>query len=74
MEEYPYDDYTCRVVDFFTGDIAGAMSETEDGWPLFFINDYLSPSARKRAFEHEMRHWLRNDLHSSEDIQTVEGR
>jgi len=61
-EVYPYDDYTCRLVRL-PGDVHALIAETEDGWPLIWINDALSPQARTKAFWHEMQHFLHGDLH-----------
>ena len=48
-EVYPYDDYTCRLVRL-PGDVHALIAETEDGWPLIWINDALPPQARTKAF------------------------
>ena len=68
---YPYDDYSCYPIDL-PGDIRGAITETTDGWPVIFVNDYLDPPARRKAFRHEMKHHTRNDLYSAATIREVE--
>ena len=53
--------------------IHGAVRVDNDGFPSIYINDDLSPKAKKAAFRHEMRHIINNDLYSSKTIQEVEG-
>ena len=53
--------------------IHGAVRVDKDGFPSIYINDDLSPKAKKAAFRHEMRHIINDDLYNSKTIQEVEG-
>lgn len=53
--------------------IHGAVRLDQDGFPSIYINNDLSPKAKKTAFEHEMRHIINDDLYNSKTIQEVEG-
>jgi len=67
-------EYACRVIGL-PGDIYGAVRlSCEDGqdFPNIYINDWLSPQARRRAFLHEMRHLTGDDFYSDRSIQEVE--
>lgn len=56
----------------FPGDINGAVRVDEEGYPSIYINEYLSPEARKKAFLHELRHILRDDINNNLPIEEVE--
>ncbi len=56
----------------FPGDINGAVRVDEEGFPTIYINEYLSPEARKRAFKHELRHILRDDLYNDNPLEEIE--
>ena len=43
----------------FPGDVLGAVRVDAEGFPSIYINDALSPAARRRVFDHELRH-IRN--------------
>lgn len=53
--------------------IHGAVRVDKDGFPSIYINNDLSPKAKKAAFDHEMRHIINDDLYNSKTIQEVEG-
>ena len=53
--------------------VHGAVRVDNDGFPSIYINNDLSPKAKKAAFEHEMRHIINDDLYNSKTIQEVEG-
>ena len=53
--------------------IHGAVRVDKDGFPSIYINDDLSPKAKKAAFRHEMRHIINDDIYNSKTIQEVEG-
>ena len=57
------------------GDIHGAVMLTKDGsdFPNIYINDALSPEARRKAFEHEMDHLENDDFYNDRSIEEVEG-
>lgn len=67
-------EYVCRMVDL-PGDIHGAVRLSRDGsdFPNIYINDWLSPEARRRAFLHEMAHLEHDDFYSDRSIEEVEG-
>lgn len=48
------------------------MRIDQDGFPSIYINDSLSPEAKKRAFMHELRHLRRNDMYNDRPIEEVE--
>jgi len=56
------------------GDVRGACRLDADGFASIYINDNLSPTAKKAAFEHEMRHIVREDHTNPDSIQEVEKR
>jgi hypothetical protein len=56
----------------FPGDIKGAMREDADGFISVYINDWLSPKAKKAAFLHEIRHAERGDLSNNLTIREAE--
>lgn len=56
----------------FPGDIKAAVRVDCDGYPTIYINQNLSPEARKNAFLHEMRHILHNDFYNNKTIREAE--
>lgn len=52
--------------------VRGAVRLDSDGFPSIYINDSLSPVARKKAFLHEIRHIERNDHTNRKSIGQVE--
>lgn len=56
----------------FPGTIKAAVKVDAEGYPSIYINDALSPEARKRALKHELRHIERNDLYNDLPIEEVE--
>ena len=56
----------------FPGNINGAVRVDVDGFPSIYINDALSPAAKKRAFLHELRHIQRDDFYNNLPIEEVE--
>lgn len=56
------------------GDVRGACRLDADGFASIYINDDLSPKAKKDAFQHEMRHLDREDHTNPDSIQEVEKR
>jgi hypothetical protein len=65
-------EYFVRMVKL-PGDIAGAVRLSADGVANIYINDQLSPEARRRAFDHERRHIENNDFYNDEPIDRIEG-
>ena len=64
-------EYIVRMVNL-PGDIGGAVRLSEDGFANIYINDQLSPSARRKAFRHEVRHIANNDFYNESAIRDVE--
>lgn len=66
-------EYAVRVVNF-PGDVLGCVKLTRDGsgFPNIYINDQLSPSAKRQAFDHEMKHLENDDFYSTKSIEEVE--
>jgi len=56
----------------FPGDIKAAVRIDAEGYASIYINDYLSPEAKKRAFLHEIRHIERDDFYNSLPISIIE--
>lgn len=54
------------------GDIKGAVRIDEEGFASIYINDDLSPKAKKAVFLHEIRHIKRNDHTNISNIREVE--
>lgn len=54
------------------GDIKGAVRVDNDGFVSIYINDCLSPKAKRDVFLHELRHIYRNDFYNVENIRSVE--
>lgn len=56
----------------FPGDILGAVRLDAEGYPSIYINDSLSPAARKRAFLHELKHIINDDFYNGLPIEVIE--
>lgn len=54
------------------GDIKAAVQIDIDGYPSIYINDALSPAAKKKAFLHEMRHVVHDDFYNDKPIREIE--
>ena len=54
------------------GDIKAAVQIDIDGYPSIYINDALSPQAKKKAFWHEIRHIAHNDFFNDKPIREIE--
>lgn len=52
--------------------VRGACRVDDEGFASIYINDQLSPQAKKAVFLHEMRHILRGDHFSPAPIRQVE--
>lgn len=65
------DDYRVYLVPF-PGDVNAVVRVDQEGFPSIYINDSLSPEAKKRAFMHELRHLRRNDMYNDRPIEEVE--
>lgn len=64
-------EYIVRMINF-PGDICGAVRLSEDGFANVYINDQLSPDAKRRAFLHEMLHIRNDDFYNERDIREIE--
>lgn len=56
----------------FPGDVMGMVRIDNEGYPSIYINDRLSPQAKKRAFLHELKHIQRDDFFNSLPIEVAE--
>lgn len=65
-------EYIVRMVDF-PGDIKGVTRLSPDGFANIYINDQLSPEARRKAFDHEANHVDNNDFYNEKPITEIEG-
>ena len=72
MKNLP-DDSIVRLIDLPPG-IGGAVMEDEEGFINIYINARHGHNAQIVDLEHEIVHVENNDLHSSEDILTIETR
>jgi hypothetical protein len=57
----------------FPGDIQAAVRIDADGYASIYINEQLSPQAKKAAFLHEIRHLQNDDMYNDKSIYEVEG-
>ena len=64
-------EFIVRMVNL-PGDIHGAVRLSEDGFANIYINDQLSPQARKKAFRHEAKHIENNDFYNDKPISEIE--
>jgi len=66
-------EYACRVVNL-PGAVPACTKLTRDGseFPNIYINDQLSPMARRRAFDHEMNHLEDEDFYNERPITEIE--
>lgn len=66
-------DYEVRMVKF-PGSINAIVHLSDDGsgFPIVYVNDQLSPEARKRAVNHELQHLERDDFYNDLAIEEVE--
>lgn len=65
------DEYRVYMIQF-PGDINAAVRVDCEGFPSIYINDALSPEAKKRAFLHELRHIEDEDFYNDRSIEEVE--
>lgn len=64
-------DYIVRMINL-PGDIHGAIRISDTDFANIYINDQLSPMAKRRAFRHEIRHLEKGDLYNDASITEVE--
>ena len=64
-------DYYVRVI-AMPGCIGGATRLSDGDFANVYINDQMSPQAKKRAFLHEIRHIEKDDFFNNRSIQEVE--
>ena len=64
-------EYTVRLISL-PGDIKACLRISEDGHQNIYINDNLSPSEKRKAFDHECKHIERDDMFNSLPIWKIE--
>ena len=64
-------EYAVRMVNL-PGDIHGAVRLSDDGFANIYINDALSPQAKRKAFAHEKKHIDNGDFYNGKPIQDIE--
>ena len=64
-------DFCTRMVNL-PGCIGGATRLSDGDYANVYINDQLSPQAKRRVFLHEIRHIERDDFFNGLSIQEVE--
>lgn len=52
--------------------VHGAVRLDADGFASIYINQDLSPQAKKAAFRHELRHIERDDFYNGKSIEQIE--
>ena len=67
------DDYIVRLIDLPPA-VGGFITETPDGFTNIYINARHGHNGQRRAFDHELDHAMRDDLHSEEDVDVIEAR
>ena len=65
-------DYFVRMIPFPSYRLGGVVTPNEDGTYSIYINSRLDSAYQRRAYEHEVRHIINEDLHGELDISTVE--
>lgn len=58
----------------FPGSIRAAVRLDEEGYPSIYINDQLSPQAKKQAYLHELQHLENDDFYNDLPIEEIECR
>lgn len=53
--------------------VHGAIRIDNEGFASIYINEQLSPQAKKAAFLHEIRHLQNDDMYNDKSIYEVEG-
>lgn len=64
-------DYQVYLVNL-PGSVKGCVRVDETGFASIYINDQLSPQARRLAFRHEIHHLLHDDFYNDKPIRSVE--
>lgn len=59
------------LIDFPTGRVKGCVTKNEDESYTIFLNARLSIEAQKQAYDHELRHIIREDF-SRYDVESIE--
>ncbi len=54
--------------------VHGMLRENEDGSFTILLNSRDSRERNLKAYQHEIKHLMRDDLYSEEDIQIIESR
>jgi hypothetical protein len=67
-----FDDYRVYLVKL-PATVRGAVRIDNDGFASIYINEQLSPQAKKAAFLHELRHLRNDDMYNDKSIYEVEG-
>lgn len=65
------DEYSVYLVKM-PGTIKGAVRIDKDGYPSIYINDDLSPMAKRETLKHEIHHIENNDFFNDHTIEEVE--
>ena len=65
-------EFIVRMVNL-PGDIHGAVRLSDDGFANIYINDQLSPQAKKKAYIHETMHIRNDDFYNDKPINEIEG-
>ena len=66
------DDYRVYLVKL-PGTVHGAIRIDNDGFASIYINEQLSPQAKRAAFLHELWHLRNDDMYNDKSIYEVEG-
>ena len=67
------DEYAVRLIDLPEA-VGGFITESPDGFNNIYINARHGHNGQLRALDHELDHAAHDDLHSDEDVSTIEAR
>lgn len=70
----PEADFRVQYLDPRTTKIRGSVSVDPEGFATIFINPRLDPDRQLKTFEHELRHFNRNDFYNDKSIHEVEDK
>lgn len=67
------DDCTVRLLDLPAG-VHGFISRSPDGHSNIYINARDTRARQRRALDHELDHYVHDDLNNAEPIRVIEAR
>ena len=67
------DDCTVRLIDLPEA-VGAILAVDEDGHNNVYVNARWGYNGQRRAYKHEMKHIVNDDMNNADDIRTVEAR